>query len=195
MNYKEIVNLLEKDKIVFEFIGTMSQKVLVSTLSSLESKLEQLEVSNKQIQSLTIITIEIIQNIMNYSLDKSIAEDGKYTSPGLYILSYDDKSEKLSLVSSNKVDITKKDIISNKIDYINTLSKAEKRKRDQENKVLEKMITEIHLKSRGTYGSPRISRELQELGFLASKPRVARLMKSNGMIKLKSQDSKALIQL
>jgi putative transposase len=52
-------------------------------------------------------------------------------------------------------------------------------KRDQENKVLEKMITEIHLKIRGTYGSPRISRELQELGFPASKPRVALLMKSN----------------
>jgi putative transposase len=53
--------------------------------------------------------------------------------------------------------------------------------REQENKVLEKMISEIHVKSRGTYGSPRISRELQELGFLASKPRVARLMKSNGI--------------
>jgi len=53
--------------------------------------------------------------------------------------------------------------------------------REQENKELEKMITEIHLKSRGTYGSPRISRELKELGFSASKPRVARLMKSNGI--------------
>ena len=53
--------------------------------------------------------------------------------------------------------------------------------REQENKVLEKMISETYLKSRGTYGSPRISRELQELGFSASKPRVARLMKSNGI--------------
>ncbi len=53
--------------------------------------------------------------------------------------------------------------------------------RDQENKVLEKMIREIHLKSKGTYGSPRISRELKELGFSASKPRVARLMKSIGI--------------
>ncbi len=44
------------------------------------------------------------------------------------------------------------------------------------------MIAEIHLKSRRTYGSLRISRELQELGFLTSKPRVARLMKSNGII-------------
>jgi len=53
--------------------------------------------------------------------------------------------------------------------------------REQENKTLEKMIADIHLKSRGTYGSPRISRELKELGFQASKPRVARLMKSNGI--------------
>lgn len=53
--------------------------------------------------------------------------------------------------------------------------------RDQENEVLEKMIAEIHLKSKETYGSPRISRELKELGFPASKPRVARLMKLNGI--------------
>ena len=43
------------------------------------------------------------------------------------------------------------------------------------------MITEIHLKSSGTYGSPRISRELKEIGFPVSKTRVARLMKSNGI--------------
>lgn len=53
--------------------------------------------------------------------------------------------------------------------------------RDQENKILEKMIKEIHLRSNGTYGSPRISKELKELGFSASKPRVARLMKSYGI--------------
>ena len=54
-------------------------------------------------------------------------------------------------------------------------------RREQENKVLEIMIAEVHLKSRGTYGSPRISRELKELGFQDSKPRVARTMKSNGI--------------
>jgi putative transposase len=53
--------------------------------------------------------------------------------------------------------------------------------RERENKELEKMIAEIHLKSKGTYGSPRISRELKELGFPASKPRVARIMKLNGI--------------
>ena len=53
--------------------------------------------------------------------------------------------------------------------------------REQENKELEKMIAKIHFKSRCTYGSPRISRELKELGFPASKPRVARLMKLNGI--------------
>ena len=54
-------------------------------------------------------------------------------------------------------------------------------KREQENKAREEMITEIHINSRYTYGSPRICRELQVLGFSASKPRVARLMKSNGI--------------
>lgn len=59
--------------------------------------------------------------------------------------------------------------------------KCKSSNREEENKVLEKMITEIYLKSRGTHGSPRISRELKALGFPVSKPRVARLTESNGI--------------
>ena len=37
--------------------------------------------------------------------------------------------------------------------------------REQENKVLEKMISETYLKSRGTYGSPRIAESYKNLAF------------------------------
>jgi len=46
-----------------------------------------------------------------------------------------------------------------------------------ENQVLTEKIREIHSKSKQTYGSPRITRELIKLDVKASRPRVARLMK------------------
>lgn len=53
--------------------------------------------------------------------------------------------------------------------------------RSSENRVLVKKIREIHEKSHGTYGSPRIADELNDRGFACSRPRTARLMSMNGI--------------
>lgn len=55
-------------------------------------------------------------------------------------------------------------------------------KRQQENTKLQKIIETIFLKSRQTYGSPRVHAELKAQGFEVSRPRVARLMKKLGMV-------------
>lgn len=49
-------------------------------------------------------------------------------------------------------------------------------KRARENTVLIKQIKEIHERSRGTYGCPRVHAELRALGMCCSRKRVARLM-------------------
>jgi len=43
------------------------------------------------------------------------------------------------------------------------------------------LITAIHKELKGAYGSPRMVRELRARGFPASKPRVERLMRQNGI--------------
>jgi putative transposase len=50
-------------------------------------------------------------------------------------------------------------------------------KRDQENAALTHQITEIHARSRRTYGYPRVHAELRALGVRCSRKRVARLMR------------------
>jgi putative transposase len=50
-------------------------------------------------------------------------------------------------------------------------------RRDRENGRLLTELIAIYEKSRRTYGSPRICRELRKRGFRASRPRVARLMR------------------
>lgn len=50
-----------------------------------------------------------------------------------------------------------------------------------ENQLLAKRITELHEKSRETYGSPRIVMELRKSGARHGRNRVARLMKQEGL--------------
>ncbi len=44
-----------------------------------------------------------------------------------------------------------------------------------------RLIQAIHQELKGTYGSPRMVRELRDRGFPASKERVERLMRENGI--------------
>ena len=54
-------------------------------------------------------------------------------------------------------------------------------KRAVENKKITERIHHLHAQSKGTYGSPRITVELHDLGCSISRPRVARLMKAAGL--------------
>ena len=52
---------------------------------------------------------------------------------------------------------------------------------EEENKMILGKIKQIHKQSRCTYGSPRVTAELNDRGVKVSKPRVARLMKQAGI--------------
>jgi putative transposase len=54
-------------------------------------------------------------------------------------------------------------------------------KRERENADLTERIREIHHRSRGTYGYPRVHAELRALGVRCSRKRVARLMRKDGL--------------
>ena len=54
-------------------------------------------------------------------------------------------------------------------------------KRTLENNLLKSRIRDIHLKSRMTYGSPRVCKELIMEGFNVSRVRVAKLMSQEGI--------------
>jgi len=53
--------------------------------------------------------------------------------------------------------------------------------RSEENRILLSHIRVVHKKSRRTYGSPRVTEELNDSGILCSENRVARLMSENGI--------------
>lgn len=59
--------------------------------------------------------------------------------------------------------------------------KREPSPRHRSNEVLMGQIRSVHQQSRRTYGSPRIHRELRDLGVRCSRKRVARLMRAHGI--------------
>jgi len=71
---------------------------------------------------------------------------------------------------------------------------AEQSARDQENKQLLDKILLIHQASFETYGSPRIHAELKDKGDGCSRKRVARLMKSHGIVAKMSKRFKKTTQ-
>lgn len=54
-------------------------------------------------------------------------------------------------------------------------------KRAEQMEILTKEIRKVHDLSKGRYGSPKITMELRDRGFFVSRPRVARIMKANGI--------------
>jgi transposase InsO family protein len=59
--------------------------------------------------------------------------------------------------------------------------KKEPSKRQKENEILQQTIRTIFKMSRQTYGSPRVHAELKAQGFKCSRPRVARIMRQEGI--------------
>jgi len=62
--------------------------------------------------------------------------------------------------------------------------------RDISDRALSVKITDVHERSRGIYGSPRVLAELRELGEKCSRKRVSRLMRKNGLAGKKRRLSK-----
>ena len=53
--------------------------------------------------------------------------------------------------------------------------------RAQQDEALKEQIERVHQDSRGTYGSPRVYRELKDHGVSVGENRVARLMREHGI--------------
>jgi len=57
----------------------------------------------------------------------------------------------------------------------------ERSARERQNEALTDQIRSVHMKSRGTYGSPRVHQALKGKGHCVGKHRVARLMRAHGI--------------
>lgn len=128
MNIAKIRELMAEEKIVFSFSGMISQSLITLMIESLKNQFESTGEDYKIVRNMFHIAIEQLQNIMSYSKDKNILEGNRYVSPGVLVIGYNETKEKYYVNSSNQVLSKDKDIITKKIDHINSLNKDELRK-------------------------------------------------------------------
>ncbi len=128
MNISRIRSVMEQEGIVFSFSGMISQSLTEFMIETAARQFKDEGHDKTTTKSMFTIAIEQLQNIMSYSKAKHILNGNMYTSPGVLVVGFDKNKAKYYINSSNEIDISDKEIVSNKINFINSMDKLEQRK-------------------------------------------------------------------
>lgn len=131
MDTTKIREIMLNKGIIFSFGGLISQDVIVSIVNNIKSELKIHGAVDSVINSIFLVVIEQMQNVMSYSKDKKI-KDSKYTSQGITVIGFDELKQKYFVASSNKIKDEDKIRISDKIEKINSLDDKQLRKYSRE---------------------------------------------------------------
>jgi hypothetical protein len=128
MSIDKVVEVMTKEGVIFSFSGMISQSMVEFMIENAGKQLEAQKEDRSVVNSIFIIAIEQLQNIMSYSKERNIGEGNRYTSPGLLVVGYHKEVAKYYINSSNE--IQEEDIkgVSEKIDFINSLDKQSQRR-------------------------------------------------------------------
>ena len=88
----EIVIEIDENPI-YEFSPTINEASIVASASEIERILKSNHVNPAKLQDIYEITIELMQNILNYSYGHSTSEDNKKQATGKISLSYWSKED------------------------------------------------------------------------------------------------------
>jgi len=128
MNVSNMRSVMSNEGVLFSFSGMISQSLVSFMVETGREQFEYKIEDSKIIHKMFIVAIEQLQNIMSYSRDKDITDANKYVSPGLFLIGYDSFKEKYYINSSNEICDDDKEIVSKKIDFINSLERTELKK-------------------------------------------------------------------
>lgn len=131
MNIRAIQQLVENDGIVFlTYGGFLSQALISGMTEALEKEAEQSDLSMGDASNIFTIFIELAQNMMNYSKEKSV-DSKENKSEGLIIVGKD-KEDNYYLHSQNVIALEDKEKIEPKLVEIQTLNRDELKQRYKE---------------------------------------------------------------
>ncbi len=118
----ELKELLKKKGVIFSFSGTVSQKVLTNIAGAIEEELASMnEIDNKTIRSILVIFVELMQNIMSYSKEKTEQTGSIYESLGIALIGYSKSNNKYYVGSANFISPDQEHVLRERIDRLNQL--------------------------------------------------------------------------
>jgi hypothetical protein len=161
MNINEIHSLVQKKGIVFlSYGGFLSQALIAAMTEALEKETEANELSMSASNNIFTVFIELAQNMMNYS--KSISDkDDPSSSESLIMVSRDKTNWNYYIESQNIISVQDKELIEEKLQFIQTLNKDEIKKQYRE---LRRSGKNTHHKG-GGIGFYEIAKRCESLNF------------------------------
>jgi hypothetical protein len=124
----DIKNVLKNSGIFFSFNGYISQNVLGGMGDVIEAKLLELNVDNSIVNRVFAVFTEQMQNVMNYSKQKSINNRDEYESLGISVVGFSEQKGKYFIGSGNFIDENDVKSLSEKLDKINSMSQTDLKK-------------------------------------------------------------------
>ena len=122
MEMLELKELLKKKGVIFSFSGTVSQSVLTNIAGAIEEELDTMEtIDNKTVRSILVIFVELMQNIMSYSKEKTEKTGNVYESLGIALIGYSEARGKYYVASANSISPDQEVILHEKIGRLNAL--------------------------------------------------------------------------
>ncbi len=118
LNVYDLFNLMADNEIILIYQGLFDQQMIKTVMSMTEMKLDKENVGESTKKKVFNIMIEGLQNICKHQFNDSTI----YQNP-LLVISKD--KENYNVITGNVISNEKINIVKNKIDHINTLSKEE----------------------------------------------------------------------
>jgi hypothetical protein len=118
----EIKNMFLKDGVFLSFNGFLSQDVLVSLGNVIEAHFSTNKKEERIFLSIFSVLTEQMQNVIKYSNGVN-SEKG-----GIAVIGFSEYKKKYFVATGNYIDFKDREVVKNKIDSINSLSKIEIRK-------------------------------------------------------------------
>lgn len=122
----DLYNLMERDKVLLAFKGSITSELLTSVFQIMESKMEDLNDSPKTRRKVFNVLVECLQNLYHHIDDFEVEgspEELSEKKSAIFSISRTD--EFYNIVTGNFIYHNNIEDISGKIDHINSLNKDE----------------------------------------------------------------------
>lgn len=120
-----IKNNLSKKGILFTFSGYISQPILSGLVKSMQLKLSDIGVDTKIIRVIFELSVEVMQNILNYSSDTIEVTNSRYESSGIVLIGYNSESKNYFIIGGNTISSDDREGLEAYILDLNSKTKAE----------------------------------------------------------------------
>jgi len=116
------------DETIYNFCGKVNEDILIQCTKDIEALLKEHGAKPSKIKNVFELVVETLQNMLHYSCCSTYYKKDKKESLCNFTLSYNSDEDSYIIDSCNLIESYKKDIIEQRVQELNNLSKKELRK-------------------------------------------------------------------